>query len=172
MLGKKLIRHLSMYAWNEPIPAAENNSLDRLCSYRWRSKAGHSRLTAIFTAHYYGNNDYRLTGKILRPTRPPAIQLLSDPCTPLPQWGFRSSLGLSLPPFPTSSYHATTTVSVADLDPGSGIRCLFDPWIRDPGSKWVFSGSRIPRPYFEELFDNFFGKKFYNSLKIGPNFFL
>ncbi len=35
----------------------------------------------------------------------------------------------------------------------------------------MFSGSRIPRPYFEELFDNFFGKKFYNSLKIGPNFF-
>ena len=31
---------------------------------------------------------------------------------------------------------------------------------------------RIPRPYFEELFDNFFGKKFYNSLKIGPNYFL
>ena len=53
---------------------------------------------------------------------------------------------------------------------GSGIRCLFDPWIRDP--EWIFSGSRIPRPYFEELFDNFFGKKFYNSLKIGPNFFL
>jgi hypothetical protein len=22
--------------------------------------------------------------------------------------------------------------SVADPDPGSGIRCLFDPWIRDP----------------------------------------
>jgi hypothetical protein len=27
--------------------------------------------------------------------------------------------------------------SVADPDPGSGIRCLFDPWIRDPG--WVES---------------------------------
>jgi hypothetical protein len=26
-------------------------------------------------------------------------------------------------------------------DPGSGIRCLFDPWIRDPG--WVKSGSGI-----------------------------
>jgi hypothetical protein len=24
---------------------------------------------------------------------------------------------------------------------GSGIRCLFDPWIRDP--EWVYSGSRI-----------------------------
>jgi hypothetical protein len=34
--------------------------------------------------------------------------------------------------------------SVADPDPGSGIRCLFDPWIRDP--EWVFSGSRIPDP--------------------------
>jgi hypothetical protein len=62
---------------------------------------------------------------------------------------------------------------------GSGIRdrVLFDPWIRNPGSGIGFFripdlGSRIPRPYFQELFDNFFGKKFYNSLKIGPNFFL
>ena len=47
------------------------------------------------------------------------------------------------------------------------IRGLFDPWIRDR----FFSGSRIPNPYFWELSDNFFGKKFYNSWKIGPNFF-
>jgi hypothetical protein len=33
-------------------------------------------------------------------------------------------------------------------------------------------GSRIPNPYFLELSDNFLGKKFYNSLKIGPNLFL
>jgi hypothetical protein len=32
---------------------------------------------------------------------------------------------------------ATLGRSVADPDPGSGIRCLFDPWIRDPG--WVES---------------------------------
>ncbi len=31
----------------------------------------------------------------------------------------------------------------------SGIRCLFDPWIRDPIK--VFSRSRIPNPYFWEL---------------------
>ncbi len=60
---------------------------------------------------------------------------------------------------------------------GSGIRCLFDPWIRDLGSGIGFFripdlGSRIPNPYFWELRDNFLGKKFYNSLKIGPNFFL
>ncbi len=42
---------------------------------------------------------------------------------------------------------------------GSGIRCLFDPWIRDPGSQ-------------TNICDNFLGKKFYNSLKIDPNFFL
>ena len=42
----------------------------------------------------------------------------------------------------------------------------------DPGSRISDPGSWIPRPYFEELFDNFVGKKFYNSLKIGPNFFL
>jgi hypothetical protein len=62
--------------------------------------------------------------------------------------------------------------SVADPDPGSGAILTLDP-----GSGMGFSripdlGSRIPRPYFEELFDNFFGKKFYNSLKISPNFFL
>jgi hypothetical protein len=62
--------------------------------------------------------------------------------------------------------------SVNDPDPGSD--GFFDPWIRDP--KWVFSGSRISDPgnqtHIRELSDNFLGKKFYNSLKIGPNFFL
>ena len=55
---------------------------------------------------------------------------------------------------------------------GSGIRCLFDP---GPGSgirNRFFSGSRIPTPYFLELSDKFLDKKFYNSLKTGPNFFL
>jgi hypothetical protein len=67
--------------------------------------------------------------------------------------------------------------SVADPNPGSGAFLTPGSGIRD--QEWVFSGSRIsdpgsriPRPYFEELFDNFFGKKFYNSLKISPNFFL
>jgi hypothetical protein len=53
---------------------------------------------------------------------------------------------------------------------GSGIRCLFDPWtgfFRIPDL-----GSRIPTQYFLELSDKFLGKKFYNSLKSGPNFFL
>jgi hypothetical protein len=48
------------------------------------------------------------------------------------------------------------------LDPGSGLGFFRIP---DPRS-------RIPNPYFWELGDNFLGKKFYNSLKIGPNFFL
>ncbi len=34
--------------------------------------------------------------------------------------------------------------SVADPDPGSGIRCLFDPWIRDPGWKKVSIRIRDP----------------------------
>ncbi len=51
------------------------------------------------------------------------------------------------------------------LDPGSRIGFFSGSRISDPGS-------RIPNPYFLELFDNFFGKKFYNSLKIGPNYFL
>ncbi len=35
-------------------------------------------------------------------------------------------------------------ISVADPDPGYGIRCLFDAWIRDPGS--VESQLRIRDP--------------------------
>ncbi len=47
---------------------------------------------------------------------------------------------------------------------GSGIRYLFDPWIRDPGSGIGFfrildPGSRIPTPFFWELIENFLGKK-------------
>ncbi len=34
--------------------------------------------------------------------------------------------------------------SVADLDPGSGIGYLFDPWIRDPGWKKVSIRIRDP----------------------------
>ncbi len=63
---------------------------------------------------------------------------------------------------PGSSVADPDPGSGAFLTPGSGIRNRFFPDL----------GSRIPRPYFSELFDNFFGKKFYNSLKIGPNFFL
>ncbi len=50
--------------------------------------------------------------------------------------------------------------SVADPDPGSGIGAFLTP------------GSGIPNSYFSELSDNFLGKKFHNSLKFGPNFFL
>jgi hypothetical protein len=46
-------------------------------------------------------------------------------------------------------------------DPGPGSR------ISDPGP-----GSQIPNPYFCKLSDKFLGKKFYNSFKIDPNFFL
>jgi hypothetical protein len=46
------------------------------------------------------------------------------------------------------------------LNPGSGIGFFPDP------------GSRIPNPYFWELSDNILGKKLYNCLKIGLNFFL
>ncbi len=48
------------------------------------------------------------------------------------------------------------------LDPGSGIDLFRIPDL----------GSRIPNSYFWELSDNFLGKKFHNSLKFGPNFFL
>ncbi len=48
------------------------------------------------------------------------------------------------------------------LDPGSGIGLFRIPDL----------GSRIPNSYFWELSHNFWGKKFHNSLKFGPNFFL
>ncbi len=53
--------------------------------------------------------------------------------------------------------------SVAFLTLGSGIRNGFIP---DPGSQIP-----DPNPIFLKLCDNFLGKKFYNSLKIEPNFF-
>jgi hypothetical protein len=37
-----------------------------------------------------------------------------------------------------------TASSVADPDPGSGIRCLFDHWIRDPGWEKVSIQIRDP----------------------------
>ncbi len=60
---------------------------------------------------------------------------------------------------------------------GSGIRDPVPFWPLETGSGIGFFqipdlGSRIPNPYFWELSDNFLCKKFYNSLKIGPNFFL
>ncbi len=65
---------------------------------------------------------------------------------------------------------STDFFSVADPDPGSGAFLTLDP---DLGSGiGFFSGSRIPTRYFLELCDKFLGKKFYNSLKTGPNFFL
>jgi hypothetical protein len=66
-------------------------------------------------------------------------------------------------------------ISVADPDPGSGIRCLFDPWIRDPGrveSQHPHPGFGIrdeqPESYFLELtvetiFLFFLGLKFFNA---------
>jgi hypothetical protein len=51
-----------------------------------------------------------------------------------------STLIVSTPCLLTFQYFS----SVADPDPGSG--AFFDPWIRDPEE--VFSGSRIPNPYF------------------------
>jgi hypothetical protein len=47
-------------------------------------------------------------------------------------------------------------------DPGSGIGFFRIPNL----------GSRIPTPYFLELSEKFLGKKFYNSLKTGPDFSL
>ena len=51
---------------------------------------------------------------------------------------------------------------------GSGIRCLFDPWIRDPGIGFFrIPDLGSPTNIFESLVTIFWVKMFYNS-----NFFL
>jgi hypothetical protein len=57
--------------------------------------------------------------------------------------------------------------SGAFLTPGSGIRNGFFP---DPVSRISDPGSQ--EHILKSFLTIFFGKKFYNSLKIGPNFFL
>jgi hypothetical protein len=60
-----------------------------------------------------------------------------------------------------------TLVKNPDPDPGFGIQCLFDPWIRDP--KRVKIGIRIrdeqSGSYFRELRNNFLGlnTKFFDA---------
>jgi hypothetical protein len=61
-------------------------------------------------------------------------------------------------------FFTTALGSVADPVPRSGIRCLFDPWIRDSG--WVKNpdpGSRMNNPD-QELRNNLFGLIYLNSL--------
>jgi hypothetical protein len=62
-----------------------------------------------------------------------------------------------------------TIPSVADPDPGSGAFLTSGSGIQN--RFFPDPGSRIPDPKPIFLSDNFFGKKFYNSLKIGRNFF-
>ncbi len=79
---------------------------------------------------------------------------------------------LGMEPRPPASQASTVAKAYSNqcCGSGSGIRCLFDPWIRD--RFFPDPGSRIPNPYFWELSYNFLGKKLCNSLKIDPNFFL
>ncbi len=65
-------------------------------------------------------------------------------------------------------------ISVADPDPGSGIGCFLTPGSGIRNRFFPDPGSRIPDPktIFLRALTIFFGKKFYNSLKIGPIFFL
>ncbi len=47
---------------------------------------------------------------------------------------------------------------------GSGIRCLFDPWILDGKKIKIQIWDELPGSYFRELRNNFFGLKYLNSL--------
>jgi hypothetical protein len=63
------------------------------------------------------------------------------------------------------------------LDSGSALKnfCIFQCCGSGSGIRdWVLFDPRIPDPktIFLRAFNNLFGKKFYNYLKIGPNFFL
>jgi hypothetical protein len=73
--------------------------------------------------------------------------------------------------------YAFPTGSVADPDPGSGIGCFLTPgsgirnrFFPDPGSRISDPGSQDH--IFKSFLTIFLVKKFFNSLKIGPNFFL
>jgi hypothetical protein len=56
-------------------------------------------------------------------------------------------------------------------DPGSGIGCLFDPWIRDPGREKVIRiRDEQPGSYFLELRNHFFafGVKILKFFDVDP----
>jgi hypothetical protein len=59
--------------------------------------------------------------------------------------------------------------SVADPDPGSGAFLTPGSGIRNG---FILFRIPYPKPIFLKLCDNFLGKKFCNSLKIEPKFFL
>ena len=72
--------------------------------------------------------------------------------------------------FPFSPRIPPKKSSVADPYPGSG--AFLTPGSRIRNRFFPDPGSLIPNTYFWELSDNLLCKKLYNSLKIGPNFFL
>ncbi len=63
-------------------------------------------------------------------------------------------------------------MSVADTDPGSGAFLTLGPGSGIRNRFFPDPRSRIPTPYFLDISDKFLCKKFNNSLKSGPNFFL
>jgi hypothetical protein len=48
---------------------------------------------------------------------------------------------------------------IADPDPGSGIRCFYDPWIRDGKNQDPGSGMTFPDFISESLGNKFWVKK-------------
>jgi hypothetical protein len=65
--------------------------------------------------------------------------------------------------------------SVADWDPGSGIRCLFYPGIRNGVKIKIRTRDEHPGSYFRVLGNNFLDYKYFNSLmqiRIGIGNFL
>jgi hypothetical protein len=48
---------------------------------------------------------------------------------------------------------------IADPDPGSGIRCFYDHWIRDGKNLGTRSGMKFPDYIFESLGNKFWVKK-------------
>jgi hypothetical protein len=93
---------------------------------------------------------------------------------PVPFWPLDPGSGIN-----SMSWLFLTVLRIRDrdsvhfwpLDPGSEIG-FSESRILDFGSRILDFGSRIPNPYVWDFSDNCLGKKFYISLKIGPNFFL
>jgi hypothetical protein len=76
----------------------------------------------------------------------------------------------------STGFFASSCMQFSVADPGFGIQCLFDPWIRDPGTGIGFFRipdlwSRIPNPYFESLVTFFWVKSSIIRRKLAQIFF-
>ncbi len=124
--------------------------------------------------NFYGSSDFPLTWVYFLPVKANTIWLYSVKKVILFPVPSRDVTNQSLPGRELLNYSRPGRVWLVTSRLGTGKTQCCGYGIRDPVPFWPLDldlGSRIPNPYFWELSDNFFGKKFCNSLKTGPNFF-